>query len=103
MRLIDADELLKKAWHLFGCDAFDCLVYREDIDNMPTIDPVKHGHWNLAHCCSRCGEVAPSYVSELHKVLDYDCVSSGGFEAIVSYYETDWCPHCGALMDEVIE
>lgn len=91
MRLIDADEAVK-AVH----DEFDeCLVWDESgettanefeniILQIPTVDPVKHGHWKehkdypgLAYLCSGCG-----------------------------YFTTDrsyYCPHCGAKMEDANE
>lgn len=47
------------------------------IQEQPTIDavPVKHGKW-MGTVCSACGESTSFY---------YDC---------------DYCPHCGARMDE---
>lgn len=69
MRLIDADELLKKAyksdweWHDRLHTEKQKVVDVEDIDEAPTIEaePVRHGHW--IHCpeedenawrCSEC-------------------------------------------------
>ena len=79
MRLIDADELTEKAWR-YG------LATREDIAQMianaPTVDAVKHGHWEdeqrgrwIYAKCGLCGTV--------HNV------------------RTNYCPNCGAKMDEV--
>lgn len=82
MRLIDA-ELLKK--HL---DIPDCMMPQrsviEAIDREPTIDPVKHGHWydydsDDGWYCSVCGHPA-RYISG-----------------------PNYCPYCGAKMDEVTE
>lgn len=73
MRLIDADALEEWIWR-------ERLDTRERIANlveqMPTIDPVKHGKWINEETCSVCGE----------SVL----------------YDTDlcnYCPNCGAKMD----
>ena len=59
------------------------------IDNTPTIDPVKHGRWidmgdNSAPICSVCKSKA---------LLNYES----------DYHKSDYCPHCGARMDEVTE
>ena len=87
MRLIDADAL----------DMYECLrsyygdAWRDAqkaIDDAPTIDPVKHGHWIMTNKektdrplpeCSRCGW----YVTK-GGVLDFT-----------------YCPNCGAKMDEM--
>ena len=89
MRLIDADAL----------DMYECLrsyygdAWRDAqkaIDDAPTVDPVKHGHWkrtDILFCrqnavrCSCCGHLTPTY----GKVLD------------------SFCRFCGAKMDEVAE
>ena len=89
MRLIDADAL----------DMYECLrsyygdAWRDAqkaIDDAPTVDPVKHGHWkrtDILFCrqnavrCSCCGHLTPTY----GKVLD------------------SFCRFCGAKMDEVEE
>lgn len=107
MRLVDADALmdfyLRIPTEEFLCERrFTALNVASKIHGEPTVDPVKHGHWNHAHYCSKCGRAALSYVRELREVLDYDCISNGGFEAVVSYYETGWCPHCGAKMDSEV-
>ena len=79
MRLVDADNLLDIldamiVGHKSASDVYDV------VDSMPTVDPVKHGHWKehkdypgLAYLCSDCG-----------------------------YFTTDrsyYCPNCGAHME----
>lgn len=49
----------------------------EHLEQMPTIDPVKHGKWNNDETCSVCGE---------------------GFLCDTDYF--NYCPNCGAIMDE---
>ena len=54
---------------------------QDAVNNMPTIDPVKHGRWVMqgtAYGCSLCGE------GVIHPFHNY-------------------CPNCGARMDEVTE
>lgn len=94
MRLIDADELIEKAyWHgerpdvgnpfAEGVEAVDM----SDIDNAPTIyaEPVRHGRWewkdfhgdgSLTLCCS-------------------ECLETEGAREISNY-----CHNCGAKMDK---
>lgn len=77
-RLIDADMLEPSEVYMnYG---FTRIVYMDDIDEMPTVDPVKHGHWIVDEDgnikCSECG---------YHGVGD------------------NYCERCGVKMDEVIE
>lgn len=82
MRLIDA-ELLKR--HL---DMPDCMMPQrgiiEAIDREPTIDPIKHGHWTAEE---------DSYMSW------WICSNCNTHEMMKS----DYCPDCGAKMDEAAE
>lgn len=87
MRLIDADalgigfanpELFNNPQRAYG---WNDVV--EIIGNAPTIDvvPVVHGHWIDGTCgcykiCSKCDQI--------------------------SDFDFDYCPHCGAKMDEVM-
>ncbi len=87
MRLIDADKLKEKlSWLAFGAYA----GVLEAIENAPTIDaePVVHGRWikkcdstELKLICNFCGY---DYIE-----ADPDCTE-----------RHDYCPHCGAKMDE---
>jgi len=95
-RLINAEKLAEyKAsgvselteWQKGWNDAIDTII-----EEAPTVDaePVKHGHW-ISHDydfapaestqeCSVCHEEQPIYM-----------------------VDNNYCPHCGAKMDEVIE
>lgn len=55
------------------------------INNAPTVDaePVRHGHW----------------VAEISDEEEYKCSECGDKE----YYTCNYCPNCGARMDEVEE
>lgn len=64
-----------------------CDTIMRVIDDQPTIEaePVRHGRWNYRHeddwCyCTACGT---------------DAEESNG-----ECLETDYCPHCGARMDD---
>ena len=91
MRLIDADALIEDIKSFWDWDSIDGItattVLKQtmtDISNAPTIDavPVRHGKWidksggieGAWNYCSVCGE-----------------------RAIELY---DYCPNCGAKMDE---
>ena len=92
--MIDADALIEDIKHgLWDWETVNGIESRtvleqtiQDIKNEPTIDaePVRHGHWKVVdeaeprrYGCSRC------------KVLSYD--------------NTNYCPRCGAKMEEVEE
>lgn len=98
MRLIDVDELMKKfhdiefnAKHeLFGTSrelALEGLKHiKKAIDGLPTIDPLKHGHW------------------EIYEGQSNTIVACSECEHPVNYFWDDWksanyCPNCGAKMD----
>lgn len=100
MRLINADEYKKILIFLEqDCERYgqiDCaeeirLVIRQ-LDNMPIIDaePVVHAHWIKLDDNGR--ELAIPYCSQcLHLPL-----RNNGYAIEL----TDYCPHCGAKMDE---
>lgn len=93
-RLIDADGLKRQA--LFGItnDGIGMhVVTIEQIDEQPTIEaePVRHGHW-----IEKKGFDGDTY---------YDCSACGHswvtIEGTPQDNEMDYCPACGAKMDEV--
>ena len=110
MRLIDADNLIPMIRYatidsevgifpiLIGFDAIKKVV-----DEAPTIDaePVRHGHWIEYepdngihfHKCSECGQ------GDMYQgtITDWN---GRGFSF---YYKRQYCPVCGAKMDEVEE
>ena len=73
-RLIDADALLKDINdYPYGYRG----MIKDTIARQPTVDAVKHGHWD-------------------EEMGGYVCSLCEGF----SDYATNYCPHCGAKMDE---
>lgn len=91
MRLIDADKLKKYGFKIEfttedGSKGTIIGVEHKEIDWMPTIDPVKHGHWIFGNSlrgyaqCSECKSFTGSW--------DED-------------HADNYCSHCGAKMDEV--
>lgn len=92
MRLIDADAIpyCDDDSNLKGCK----YVRKRTIDNMPTIEaePIKHGRWiykgkrgRFPVCeCSVCGNAENA---------DWAIMGDNA----------NYCPNCGALMDEVVE
>lgn len=121
MRLIDADEFieycrkgLKDMSAVPYCkDSIKAMIevtkgFIDDIEEQPTIDtaPVVHAHWKLdpngmdwgipAWTCSHCGgrnDMIPSFIFTKH----------GGYvpKNPNVFYGSDYCPCCGAKMDEV--
>ena len=105
MRLIDADNLLDIldamiVGHKSASDVYDV------VDSMPTVDPVKHGHWTIedivtyersyggilyepVYKCSCCGRVTESYVRGDEPIMPEDADFP------------EFCGNCGAKMDEV--
>jgi len=89
---IDRDELYRRLYNIHGnIDRIDALA---EVRAMPAADvvPVVHAHWIKAK----------SYG-------EYQCSNCRGYDMNCSdYYSThianeqDFCPYCGARMDEVI-
>ena len=88
MRLIDADKLKE---HYSWWEDFDNLKeQKRDFDTIVDLQPTveaepKHGRW------IKCGDV--------YSDGDYKCSECHKRE----WDETDYCPNCGARMDEVEE
>ena len=86
MRLIDADALKALIDEGWGEGPFKTAFFGE-IDDATTIDPVKHGEWELHEYpdgyyhaeCSECGAA-------------YD-------EMVYFLKKAHYCPNCGAKMD----
>ena len=89
MRLIDVDELKEPVGSynpVKFTSEYGYVISVEDIDHAPTVDPVKHGRWimhpNGHGTCSNCKKCS----------LD-----------IMGGVDSNFCPNCGAKMDEVSE
>lgn len=87
MRLIDADALPKYTGYALSADEVAMAV-----ENAPTIDPVRHGRWIIENdddigwekvTCSECGEDITSIAPVVHGHCTFD-----------------YCPYCGAKMEE---
>lgn len=74
MKLIDADALIKSTDKE--------IVHMWEIALAPTVDPVKHGHWEVVD-----GTEPRRYGCSVCKRL--------------SWTEDNYCSYCGAKMDEV--
>ena len=99
MKLIDADALYDIVIDSIKPMTTNEAIILQDfvalLEDAPTVDaePVKHGHWNEAKdgtlWCSVCISTGP-----------YD-EDSWGYVLNAPHY--DYCPNCGAKMDEVEE
>lgn len=91
MRLIDADELKRKMEDLVfyrGNIVIEIIDALHKVDECQTVDaePVKHARWiDPVHGVYKC--------SNCRSFLDFEGVNSGSGDA-------NYCPHCGAKMDE---
>lgn len=113
MRLIDADKtighiktrLLETA--LNNCTAVcdvsyiyqDCADNRIEtwVDEMPTVEPIKHGHWrerDFGLICSECNHYTETMYDE-----PFNNEFGKGWALKRPYY----CGYCGAKMDEIEE
>lgn len=114
MRLIDAEQLSKHKY-VVGCEgavdmghisAVNILAYKwgwnDALDSVESFAPiadaesVRHGHWIRSSDgywdeCSKC-----------HASIDIS-MGSDIYNADGDKVEYDWCPHCGAKMDEMDE
>lgn len=95
MRLIDADAI---PWDVEGVGEIP-VITKEEIDQLPTIEvptvgesvgelPVRHGKWCEGTECYSDDFIVCSVCGEAFNVMDNDT------------YRFDYCPKCGARMDE---
>lgn len=86
MRLIDANKL--KPIQVYRGDVYCQMVFMADIENAPTVDaePVRHGHWQQ--------------LWEDKDQIQARCSCCGMVFWIGKGRDGNYCPHCGAKMDE---
>lgn len=85
MRLIDADAIQYTARFTEygdGTTRSDAIVTADDIDAMPTIDPVKHGKWIADKYTRKCSECESTYWMREGNAWNYcpNCGSKNGGE-----------------------
>lgn len=95
-RLIDADKLKEDVLSWGNCyngysDAYDKAMIIDEIDEQPTVDTERHGHW-----------MKENEEDTLFRLCVYKCSLCGG-EVLSEAYLFKYCPYCGAKMDEVEE
>lgn len=81
--------VIKTLYEIGGAPCRACSLddMKDTLESAPTVDaePVRHGHW-IGDFCSECGKDA---LCDCDKYEIYGTIHS------------DYCPHCGAKMDEV--
>ena len=89
MELIDRDELIEIINYTFSKPPFSRKTIKRMIDMARTVDavPVKHGKW--------IHEVRYT-IDSLHSYQQYRCSKCG----MTYITNTNYCPECGARMDE---
>lgn len=88
---IDKSKLKDALRTLYRYESFPIADIEQLFDSIPVMDMefVKHGHWTNykdEHTCSVC------HATVCEEVLDGEWGSQGIY---------DYCPYCGAKMDEV--
>ena len=99
MRLIDAENLWLTTEYTEDGNVHKYYEQWE-VDEAPTIDaePVRHGKWTECeyenginfHRCSVCGQL------DMYQGIFTD----SGDRGFIFYYKRQYCPNCGAKMDE---
>ena len=112
MRFIDAEAFLKTeidrcgSTPLVGTCTSDNEYLSYILKKAPTIEakPVVHGRWDDEHRCTVCHNEAFYKISNIRPVYDYDweenLVKTGDYIWDTEWFETTYCPYCGAQMDE---
>ena len=106
-RLIDADKLRKDIQFVLDTlgepTRYGLRQAMSIIDRTPTVDTERHGQWIRTEAYPHkvvCSECHRTYVRN-------ENIIEGRYKGdeIVPIYctEAEYCPHCGALMDEVEE
>lgn len=119
MRIIDAEVLMSKISRMLDyCQdnklenemstLFQC---GDAVIDCPTIDPeelrpkgewIEDGYTNRPCVCSHCVEEA-YYKSVFEEKFDYDWdenLYSNGYEELREYIKSNYCPNCGAKMED---
>lgn len=98
MRLIDADTIFNGQLMFVNDKSYDAVrAVIERINNAPTVDPIKHGHWEN----KQIGEDISPY--DAPYTIARCSVCRGKVFVFAEHYIVNYpyCPLCGAKMDEV--
>ena len=95
MRLIDADTIFNNKMLVVRTECYDAVrAVIERINNAPTVDPYKHGHWiehDVGLICSECNHYTEAMYDE-----PFNNEFGKGWALKRPYY----CGYCGAKMKE---
>ena len=103
-RLIDADKLMRHLsdWALYDAapEIRECM---KAVEEQPTVDPVKHGHWDecvaifydVTSTIASVENKSMAFTPEIRKTI-YRCSCCG----LSNMSMTDFCQNCGAKMDK---
>lgn len=96
MRLIDIEPLEKEGWHLqrYVAGMYGAAIEFKDISEIPIVDavPVVHGRW-----IARDNWIPVSMTAATNCPK---CICSVCGRENESNFGHEYCPHCGAKMDE---
>lgn len=104
MRLIDADALmdfyLARPTEEFSYDRrFTAEDVALRIKSAPTADTVKHGHWNEYSSYSSCSVCRSAFnTTPIDPIIKLSVMFTGDKPGLSFNY----CPNCGAKLDEVV-
>lgn len=92
-RYIDAEDI--EPHEIYEDYGFVMVAYMDDIDAMPTKDvaPVVHGHWDVHEDTYGDDEAKCS-------VCGFEMAVNQPGNGLCMVSELNYCPHCGAQMDE---
>lgn len=106
MRLIDADALdWERIEHEHGARHEAVVDCEQMVEKAPTIDPVRHGRWivgtkrkfiDLENADRQYKELGYPHRSYANMICSC-CRMTTMVDDTIKY---DYCPHCGAKMDE---
>lgn len=97
-RLIDADELLKRATEAERYGGWTAsVVLVEDIEKMPTTDPVRRGKWVAIPLNGSDDRYGMNKYNKRIRCTACELVTTSEFSGC------NYCPSCGAKMDKAVQ
>ena len=101
-KCIDTDEEIEKGRAKWDSGLWiRYKVFEDTIILAPRVDPVKHGHWTSSQGLAEVGEVQCSNCKTIYYGGDLYLVGETDENGIGQALMPNYCPHCGAKMDEV--
>lgn len=104
-KLIDSDTTKKalKECGLWNAD-YEAEISCDIIDDQPAVDavPIVHAHWDCIENVFSYEGVFDAYeCSHCHKIFLDDMCQNNGSDYVDAKKDFEYCPFCGAKMDEV--